>query len=409
MGLPHRSGGHGRAHRWLVFLVGLRRRCAQDPRRARTWAALAALCAAVLLSGSSCIGTDETNEILEDGVRSLEQQSQSWKAVLADTRDKLIAAGQHTLAVQVDNLIQDAEQSAGIEVRCYTDFLRDRATNDLRGMLAIRTKEPLPSKPTFCLPSPDSIDLNLAPSERRLVRIDGFNLSRAAVKARIESKSSPGTYTDVSDYIDAPSSYLLTLNLTALELDHPGLLGQSIRLAFTLGTDPDSATEHSVTLIPVAPDPVPIYAKVKVQIQGKIHLWDYDWESSDERRDLPIAATVIVRAGTPAKWTFSGCVDSEVSVDVWVQFTLNQDTGVVTAVGNSNYWEGDKCADELQESGSLAFPLTPDVSAPTYSWTSGLDNGDGGVYPSVVFTYADPIKVLPGDPVPLYPGERLHR
>ena len=313
---------------------------------------LAAVLIVFSLTGSTCLGVDKTNEILSNAIVMLEQESASWEAMLTDTRDKLIAEGKKTLAVQVDNLLQDALQSTGIEVRCYTDFLRDRVTNDLKRILAKNEGKPPPGNPKFCNPSPDSIDMSLVPTERRAIRIDGFNLSRAVVKAKVEGSS--GAFTNVTDYVDDPSTYLLTLNLAAIEKDQPTVLQDGRRIIFTLGSAPDTATENSVALLPVVPDPEPIYAKTLVSITGTIHLHDYDWESPNEDVYVPVNQTLIVRSGAtqPTTWSFSKCLDSEVQGDVWMEFTLNKDTGVVDAVGQAYYWEGSSCADEIQDTNS---------------------------------------------------------
>ncbi|MGD9959400.1 hypothetical protein [Nocardioides sp.] len=392
-------------------MLGIGRDDAPTTRRRRTtvWTALASIFAALLLTGSSCLGVDRTNDILSDAVLMLEQESASWEQVLQDTRDKLVAEGKKTLAVQVDKLLKDTMQNVGIEARCYTDFLRDRVANDLKRLLARQNDDEPPNDPRFCNPSPDSIDLNLLPSERRLIRVDGFNLSRSMVTARVET--TPGAFVDVSDYVDDPSSYLVTLNLAAIEQDQPQLLPSARRVVFALGADPATATENSVTILPKTPDPVPIYAKTLVTISGKVHLHDYDPESANEDRDVYVNQTLIVRSGavTPATWSFSNCVDHEVQGDLWVQFSLNQSTGVVDAVGTAYYWEGSSCADKVHVSQPLAFTLTPTVDRPSYPFSTPLADGDGGIYPSLLFTYHDPIIVLPGEPVPLYPAERLHR
>jgi hypothetical protein len=67
--------------------------------------------------------------VLDDSIQKMGRQSDGWKEVLQETRDKLTKEGQSTLANEVSNVISRASSDAGIEVKCSVDFLRDRSNN----------------------------------------------------------------------------------------------------------------------------------------------------------------------------------------------------------------------------------------------------------------------------------------
>ena len=111
---------------------------ARSPRLA---ALLAGLTLAASLTGcglkQEIVNTRDTGlDTLNTAIQQLEQQSSMWREVLEKTKTDLIAAGQSTLANEVSNIAARALSDAGIEARCYTDFLGDRTLTMLRRLRA---------------------------------------------------------------------------------------------------------------------------------------------------------------------------------------------------------------------------------------------------------------------------------
>jgi hypothetical protein len=142
----------------------------------------------------------------------LETQSTNWQAILEETRDKLIAEGQSTIANEVSNTLSRAISDVGIETRCSVDFLQDRIREDLIRIRAGLTHETLTLTPVFCNPTPSVIDMSLIPEQRLThLEIDVYNLDVANIQVFLLDNQ--GRQTDITFALASPSQYLLTLNL----------------------------------------------------------------------------------------------------------------------------------------------------------------------------------------------------
>jgi hypothetical protein len=336
-----------------------------------------ALLAAMFVGG--CDDVDEAVGTLNSGITALQTTSASWADILIDTRDELIKQGQGTLAVEVTNILNGAVQASGVEVRCFTDFLRSRVREDLVHLRATLTHETLDLVPVFCQPNPDSIDMNVPAARRTLIVIDGYNLSNDAIHATL--KGADGTSVNVDDMIDV-FGYQATVNVPRLPLT-----SSSTRLEFSLGLTPTSAARQSLPVI--QPVPEPVYELATVRVHGTVYLEDVETFGANEKRDAYVDQYLAVpQEGAEFHWggDGTGCVGGEVNGYLDVFLTLDPGNGAVTVRGTSRFYEGTSCGPtNLRRSGDVVFPrsLAPGESA---TYTSSLSNGDGSVVFNVAFT-----------------------
>ena len=315
-------------------------------------------------------------DALNNGVSQLDLQSTRWEKVLEETRDKLIEAGQSTLANEVSNVIAKAETDAGIEAKCFVDFLRLRAKNDLIQIRAALTHEQPTLQPVFCNPTPDIVDLALAPQRRPAIEISGFNLSASQVAVYTVSTSGR---TDVSRHLANPSEYLLTLNLGSNGVP----LGPQVdKIEFHLS----DGQVRSVTVVQLPPDPPkPDYPQRVFRVTGVIDMNDDEW-TTDENKHVVVNRSVVVTAGQQTVFRWADCVGGEVQGYLDISLTLDRSTGTIASTGTARYYEGTRCGQtDLQGQSALANTLRPGEAV---AFRSNLSDSDGGVFYSVTFENA---------------------
>jgi hypothetical protein len=356
----------------------------------------------VILSAESCVGS-AAKDILDDGVARLGVLGADATAVLTDTRERLIDAGQSTLANEVDTLIRHAEQGVTMQAFCGLDFVRNRAHRELIGLRATITHETINLTPTFCEPVPSAVDLNIEAARRTLIAINGFDLSKTGVKVLIESPG--GARTDVSDVLDNPTDYLLTVNLATLVSDpvRRPILEKGQRLVFVLGTA--SPVEHTVAITPVV---TPTYRLARLHIAGQMDLTDDEtWPMADEHGSFPVDAWVWVPAnGT--NWSLEKCTGDEVTGTLDLTIGLARDTGNIAVSGSATYREGTGCGrgQEIQK-GPRPMELTAARTGElqTRSYTEAMSDGQGSV--SIRLTFSNVGAWTTADALP--PAYLLHR
>ncbi|MET0463466.1 MAG: hypothetical protein ABW007_09935 [Chitinophagaceae bacterium] len=159
----------------------------------------------------------DTETLLQDAINTLQDESQSWQTTLKNLADQLAGETQSTIRNEVTNLITRAQASAGVELKCYTDFFRTRMKQELARLIdMVRGRNDLPSlDPIFCTAVPSSIDMNLAPGRRNKIELFGYDFDRyntagANIKAALISTSG---LIDVTEHLTQQSLYLMTLNL----------------------------------------------------------------------------------------------------------------------------------------------------------------------------------------------------
>lgn len=168
--------------------------------------------------------------ILDEAIETLENGSLGWQSVLQNTIDELTANGHTLVRNDVSNLLTRAIQDVGVEVRCTTDFLRDRVKEDLIRLRARFTGETLTLKPVFCVPNPPSVDYAFVESGNLTsITIDGYNLDATQIKVFLVDRQNQRL--DVSTKLASPTQYVITLNLGSNGVP---LSPQSDRIEFEL-------------------------------------------------------------------------------------------------------------------------------------------------------------------------------
>jgi hypothetical protein len=79
----------------------------------------------------------------------------------------------------MDQLVARSIARGGVEFRCNTDFLGQRATLGLKRIKALLLKQqPEPIKPSFCQVSPEALILNAPNSSRQTILIAGYDMDQ---------------------------------------------------------------------------------------------------------------------------------------------------------------------------------------------------------------------------------------
>lgn len=220
---------------------------------------------------------DEAVAILQQGIDTLGQQSADWQQVVKDTSDKLIKAGQTTIANEVTNSGKAIVATAGIETRCTVDHLRERVREDLIRIKASITKEKVVLIPAVCGPTPDHIDMSLAPTRRSNLSVDGYNLDVAKLKLLLENTGAAPL--DVTSALARTSPYLVTVNLGANGVP---LSAKSSKLVLRwVDGNKDLSQVNIIQPPPTPPTPAPITVTAL-----KFTYWTGDEDKDDRATDV---------------------------------------------------------------------------------------------------------------------------
>ncbi|MCT7969985.1 hypothetical protein NG799_27095 [Laspinema sp. D1] len=354
----------------------------------------------LLLTISSC-GTipepgppvDTIVNTINSAIRRLESNSESWQKVLEETRDKLIKEGQSTIATEVSNVLTRATSAIGIEAKCYTDFLRDRTKEDLIRLRAKLTKENFELTPVFCNPTPSSIDMNLPPERRPIIEIAGYNLTKNSVRVFLVNEQ--GYKLDVSNTLDNPTHYLLTVNLSRVPLGK-----DSERFVFEF----PSQEEQSIAIIKEsAKPPKEEFSSSRIRITGTINMNDDEYVVSDQNKDITVDTYVDVSSGGNTAYRWEDCVGGEVQGYLDVQMQLDKQTGVLALQGTAKYYEGTRCGPtNLRKIHPFDLKVSPGKGE---VFQAKLSDNEGGVTYNLKFTNAAPEKAIRAERVPLNRSE----
>lgn len=150
-------------------------------------------------------------EAIDAAIYALENQSDDWRSVLEDTRDKLTNDTQSTIRNEVSNMLARAIAATGSEFRCDLDFVRDRIKQDLLRIKASLLNQPVPDKePVLCTVNPLAVDATLIPDRLPWIEFYGYDFDTTPIKVLLQN----GTQLiDVSSHLSIPSHYHMTLNL----------------------------------------------------------------------------------------------------------------------------------------------------------------------------------------------------
>ena len=304
-------------------------------------------------------------ETLNEGLRKIDNHSNSWRKVLEETRDKLIQEGQSTLANEVSNVLSRAESDLGIEGRCYTDYFRDRTKEDLIKIRAKVTKEKLQLQPVFCNVTPESINLNEIPEKLKIIEIPGYNLTKEGIQVLLVDDLNQSI--DVSNSLENPTSYKLTVMLDRVPLNN-----NSEKLIFKL----PKGEVRSIGIIKAYKPPKVEFRSSRVHITGTINMNDDEW-TKDENKTIAIDHYVVVTSDTNQRYHWEDCVGGEVQGYLDAQLQLNKETGEVLVQVLGRYYEGTSCGEtDLQGSGHKDMGLDPGESD---VYDNQLKDNDGEV------------------------------
>ncbi len=168
----------------------------------------------VILLFGGCGTTDKVVKILDKAIESMNDASVRWEDVLTETREKLIEAGQTTVANEVSNVLTKATQDLSGGGMCFIDFIRSKLADDLRRIRARFLNEKIVLKPHFCTPSPHNVDYAMYHAGRlNTIDISGFNLDFFSNNIKAYVVDMAGNKSEVTQHLGHPGEYLLTLNL----------------------------------------------------------------------------------------------------------------------------------------------------------------------------------------------------
>lgn len=154
---------------------------------------------------------DKAVAVLDKAIATLESESADWRTVLEGTRDQLVDEAQSTIRNEVSNTLTRAVAASGAEFRCNVDFVRTRVRQDLTRIRAKLLRQPVPEKePALCVVIPVAVDASLVPDRLKWLEFYGYDFDAASVQVILQDGSQ---YLDVSQHLDKPTHYHMTLNL----------------------------------------------------------------------------------------------------------------------------------------------------------------------------------------------------
>lgn len=197
---------------------------------------------------------DKVQQALDDAIAQLTQTSTSWQSTLLTLEDKLRADGSDLVA-QVDELLKTSIQAAGVEGRCSTDFVGQRAHDALVNIKNALLKKPLlAASPHVCATDPFG-DLQLKQVSNGQVHqlvLDGYDMVLASGLG-LAVQNADGQTTPIDPrFIANPSPYEIVLNLASNGYQIPG---GTQKIIFTFNSVPIG--DMNVEAIPPPPPPPP--------------------------------------------------------------------------------------------------------------------------------------------------------
>lgn len=175
-------------------------------------------CTCDLGIGQMASSVDRAVAVIDNGIRDINQNSASWQSVLQRVANELPQEISETIRIDAQNLATRSIATAGVEFRCNTDFLANRAVQALQRLKAeLLGQKPPPLPPAFCQVSPDNIDLKADPSRQSTVSFYGYDLDQrdsAGKLFQVMLLTSQGSRIPVPENrIGRLTHYQVTLNL----------------------------------------------------------------------------------------------------------------------------------------------------------------------------------------------------
>jgi len=184
--------------------------------------------------------TTEAVTSLDEAISALQNQSADWQQVLQDLQGKLAKEAQDTLRNEVANLVSRSIAQGGVELRCDTDFIRDRVRQALIGIKASFLNQPVPAViPGICQIVPVAVDRDSVPADVKQLEIYGYDFDKAQ-NLSVVLENVNGSHVDVTNRLDRPTHYAMTLKFgaTGVQLDSNSqrfLISSNQQLLSTVG------------------------------------------------------------------------------------------------------------------------------------------------------------------------------
>ncbi|WP_375766861.1 hypothetical protein NR798_34965 [Archangium gephyra] len=153
-----------------------------------------------------------TAAILDEGLVGLQNNSADWQKVLRDTEAKLTSDTQSTIRNEVSNLLYRGIAATSAEVRCDADFVVSRMRLGLSRLKAELLGAPVPPlEPQLCSVIPLAVDRTLVAQGRlNHLALYGYDLDAGSLQVLLQDG---GELLDVTDMLNLPTHYLMTLTL----------------------------------------------------------------------------------------------------------------------------------------------------------------------------------------------------
>lgn len=156
----------------------------------------------------------EAIAVLDDAIRVIDENSEEWQQALQDALAKLTRDAQSTVRNEISDLLNRGVSAVGGEFRCNLDFVGHRVRYSLLRIRARLLGDELPAQePGLCNVVPLAIDRALIPERLNHLQFFGYDFDTDQT-IRVRLVESHRTV-DVSNNLDTPTHYHMTLNLGA--------------------------------------------------------------------------------------------------------------------------------------------------------------------------------------------------
>ena len=200
--------------------------------------------------------TTQAVNVIDNAIADLSFESANWRDIMQKAIADLPSDIQSTIRTEMSDLLNRAVAATGAEIRCNTDFLRNRLAQGLQNIKAnLLNQEPPQLEPQLCNIIPLAVDMGLSPDRRNKIEFYGYDFDKANIVALLENDN--GTV-DVSNSLDRPTHYHMTLNLggTGVNLNPRSqrlILRWNDRVISTIGiiqASPDICATRTVNVLP---------------------------------------------------------------------------------------------------------------------------------------------------------------
>ena len=194
--------------------------------------------------------------VIDNAIADLSFESANWREIMEKAIADLPSDIQSTIRTEMSDLLNRAIAATGAEIRCNTDFLRNRLAQGLQNIKAkLLNQKPPELEPQLCNVIPLAIDMGLSPNRRNKIEFYGYDFDKAKIEVLLENSN--GTL-DVSNRLDRPTHYHMTLNLGGTDINLSPrsqrlILRWNDRIISTIGiiqASPDICAARTVNELP---------------------------------------------------------------------------------------------------------------------------------------------------------------